>query len=156
MTPAEITAALVAGILSLHSPDWNGERYAKPSIERHDMRCIAEAVYWEARGEPAVGQLTVAYAVLDRYAYTDGTLCKMVHNPNHFSPRIGEPIKNPVAWDNAIDAAVLAYSGVVERPKVSQQYPTHFHAVWMRPYWADDMHYVGRVSGHKFYREGTR
>src|SRR5581483_6892558 len=52
--------------------------------ERQEMLCLAKNVYFEARGEPATGQIAVAEVTMNRLAsgrYAD-TLCGVVYQKN--------------------------------------------------------------------------
>jgi len=52
--------------------------------ERQEMLCLAKNVYYEARGEPAAGQIAVAEVTMNRLAsgrYAD-TLCGVVYQKN--------------------------------------------------------------------------
>jgi len=85
---------------------------------RHDdrrVRCVAQAVYHEARGEPMKGQLAVADVVVNRArsGRWGSDVCDVVNAPYQFSgrnrwqtPRPGVP-----AWDRAINIAKASLAG---------------------------------------------
>lgn len=48
------------------------------------LLCLALTVYFEARGEPEIGQYAVAEVVMNRVEQTDATVCSVVYAPNQF------------------------------------------------------------------------
>lgn len=89
---------------------------ALPDMNR-DVRCVAMAIYHEARGEPLKGQKAVADVVMNRARsgkWGSGP-CAVVDAPRQFSnrsswsaPRAGVP-----AWDRAISIAKDAVNGAI-------------------------------------------
>ena len=90
-----------------------------------DLRCLAENVYFEARGEPLHGQFAVAEVTLNRTRsrHFPHTVCEVVHESRfdtlrkrlvaHFSwtelpDLLAEPREGP-AWDQAMNVAKAAY-----------------------------------------------
>jgi len=115
-------------------------------------RCLAKAVYWEAKGEPLSGQLAVAQVVLNRVEsgrFGRG-ICAVVTAPGQFSfmraGRIPEA-PNRAAWQTARAVALLALEGgwgdVVGEA-------THFHATSVNPRWR--LRRVAAIGNHIFYR----
>ncbi len=91
-------------------------RPSLPDMNR-DVRCVAMAVYHEARGESLKGQKAVADVVMNRTrsGKWGRNPCSVVDAPRQFSnrsswsaPRAGVP-----AWDRAISIAKDAVSGAV-------------------------------------------
>jgi len=68
--------------LSAHSSFPTPER-----VDRHELFCLAQAVHWEARGEPPLGQVAVAHVVLNRVRSSlfPDTVCEVVHQPRQFT-----------------------------------------------------------------------
>jgi spore germination cell wall hydrolase CwlJ-like protein len=59
--PALALAAVLAAFFAAAAP-----AAAEDAPSDRDLACIAEAVYYEARGEPTQGRAAVAYVVLNR------------------------------------------------------------------------------------------
>lgn len=72
-----------------------------PSNTGDDLRCLAGAIYFEARGEPLAGQLAVAEVILNRTQSRrfGGDVCSVVTQPGQFSFVRGGRI--PAAPSNA-------------------------------------------------------
>lgn len=118
-----------------------------------DMRCLASAIYFEARGEPLLGQLAVGRVIVDR-ASSDrfpSSYCGVVYQPSQFSfVRRGSmpPVDtSSPAWRNARAIARIAHEDLWESPAKGALF---FHAASVQPGWR--LKRVGRISSHVFYR----
>ncbi len=129
-----------------------------------EMKCLAEAVYFEARSEPERGQAGVAQVVLNRVrsGVYPSTVCGVVYQNRHRylacqftfacegkSLRITEP--GP--WATAQRIARDVAEGRTYLPGVGNA--THYHANYVRPWWARHMEKRERVGSHIFYFESA-
>jgi spore germination cell wall hydrolase CwlJ-like protein len=128
-----------------------------------ELRCLAENVYFEARGEPLQGQYAVAEVTLNRLRSGDfpNTLCKVVHESRwdrirkrfvaHFSWTEGEPRDDPSgpAWDKAMTVATAVYDQKQE-PVVPGA--LFYHATRVHPAWAKDKKPLATIGNHVFYK----
>ncbi len=118
-----------------------------------DMRCLASAIYFEARGEPLQGQLAVGRVIVNRAASKrfPTSYCGVVYQRSQFSfVRRGSmpPIKTgSLAWRNAQAIATIADQGLWDSPAKGALY---FHAASVKPGWR--LTRLARVSSHIFYR----
>lgn len=82
-----------------------------------DVRCVAQAVFHEARGESVQGQRAVADVVMNRArsGRWGGSACAVVNAPNQFSNRWSwrAPQIGVEQWDRAVSIARAAVSGAV-------------------------------------------
>ena len=127
---------------------------------RSEVGCLANAVYFEARGESTRGQEAVAQVVLAR-AKTPGrpkTICGVVYEGSHLSTGcqfsftcdgIADVVRNRGAWKRAQRIASRAMSG---KFRSVARGATFFHARYVRPYWASHMVKVATIGTHIFYR----
>ena len=135
---------------SLPEPDGMGKQ----------ERCLAEALYFEARGESVAGQIAVAEVILNR-ARSDrfpDTICDVVYqgsqrrNACQFSYACdGAPEVFPEKTAHASAkrlAAHLVESGRIGIAKGAQFY----HAVTVAPSWADRLRQVAKIGDHVFLR----
>lgn len=127
----------------------------------HDQRCMAQAIYYEARGEPFEGQVAVAQVILNRVAdpnYPE-SICGVVfqgssrRNRCQFSfacdGRSDQP-RNQAAWTAAVSLAKLAVGGGL---RDLTGYSTHYHADYVSPRWSDSMTKTRQIGRHKFYNQ---
>jgi len=130
------------------------------------MRCLAEAIYFESRGEPEPGQAAVAQVVLNRVrsGIYPATVCGVVYQDRNHpfacqfsfacegrSLRIGEP--GP--WSVATRIAQEVVSGSNYNPRVALA--VNYHANYVSPFWAGYLRKVDRIGAHIFYamRDGV-
>jgi spore germination cell wall hydrolase CwlJ-like protein len=137
-------------------------------IEAHrkrasDLRCLAENVYFEARGEPRAGQVAVAEVTLNRVAspYFPDTICEVVHEARWdpirqrmvaaFSWTELDETRAPrgPAWREAMTAATAVYEGA-HTPVVPGA--LYYHATSIKPRWARTKKSVAKIGNHVFYR----
>lgn len=143
------SALLTAGLL---------DRLRRSERER---RCLVQAIYFEARGEPEAGQAAVAQVVLNRVAsplYPDSVCGVVFQNSNRRMACqftftcTGRPltVREPDAWRRAerIGRAKLEGEGWSQRIGRA----THYHATSVRPRWAGRLERVATIGRHAFYR----
>ena len=129
-----------------------------------DLDCLAQAVYYEARGEGPSGMRAVAQVVLNRVRHPafPKTVCGVVYQGA--ARRVGCQFsfvcdgsmrrgKEPGAWRRARDVAAKAMAGYV-MAEVGNA--THFHTTGVSPRWRNTLLRVAQVGAHVFYRFGGR
>lgn len=120
-----------------------------------EMRCLAEAVYFESRGEPLEGQLAVARVVINRAnsGLYPADYCSVVTQPAQFSfvrrGVIPDADEGSAAWRRAMAIAQIAEEGLWECQARDALY---FHATYVRPKWASAKTQLARIDTHIFYR----
>jgi len=126
-----------------------------PGDMTEQMRCLAGAVYFEARGEPLAGQLAVAQVVINRSEDRrfPASYCGVVYQRAQFSfvkngrmPRIRE---GSGAWNRAKAIARIAHDGLWESEAADAVY---FHATYVRPRWSYRKQRTAKIDTHIFYR----
>jgi spore germination cell wall hydrolase CwlJ-like protein len=133
-------------------------REAALALER-EAGCLAQAIYYEARGESNKGKLAVAEVVMNRVRsgnYPD-TICGVVFQGAarktgcQFSftcdGTLGRPVE-ALAWRKA---ERLARNVVLGRMASQVGSATHYHATYVDPYWADSLERTTRIGRHIFY-----
>jgi spore germination cell wall hydrolase CwlJ-like protein len=128
-----------------------------------EHRCLAEALYYEARGEGSRGEKAVAEVVFHRMEAGNfgNSICAVVyegagHHGCQFSFTCNGELKRPreeAAWQKSEELAAQILTGE-ERLRNMTGGATHYHAVWMRPFWAPTLKKTGQIGGHIFYRAG--
>nr|WP_284701675.1 cell wall hydrolase [Rhodoplanes tepidamans] len=124
-------------------------------------KCLADAVYFESRGEPLRGQIAVAQVVMNRVfsGYYPTDVCGVVYQNAHrhlscqftfACDGIKDKITEPDAWERAQRVATETLDGKHWLPDVGKA--THYHAYWVRPWWVRTMHKLDKIGVHTFYR----
>jgi len=126
-----------------------------------EQKCLAEGIYFEARGESVKGQAAVAQVILNRVRnphYPD-TICGVVYqnedwrNRCQFSfacDRIPDIITSPRHWKIAKEIAMAVTAGKIWFKDVGSA--THYHATYVSPAWGPTMKRVEKIGKHIFYR----
>ena len=145
--------------LSASRPDYAAS--IDPEKLGREARCLAEAVYFEARSEPEAGQAAVAQVVLNRVqsGLYPSSVCGVVYqNRHHYrgcqfsfacegrSLRITEGD----AWEQAVRVAKEVMVGRTYISDVGRS--THYHANYAHPRWARALRKMDVIGRHIFYR----
>jgi spore germination cell wall hydrolase CwlJ-like protein len=124
-------------------------------------KCLAEAVYFEARGEAVRGQIAVAQVVMNRVfsGFYPTTVCGVVYqNKYHHMAcqftfacdNVADVVREPDMWDRAKRIAKAMLDGQLWLPEVGKS--THYHAYWVHPSWVSEMKKTYKFGVHTFYR----
>jgi spore germination cell wall hydrolase CwlJ-like protein len=124
-------------------------------------KCLANAVYFEARDEPVRAQVAVAQVVLNRVfsPYYPNNVCGVVYQNagRHLACQFtfacdgkSKAITEPDAWDRARRIATETLDGKLWMPDVAKS--THYHDDWAHPNWVREMRRMDKLGGLIFYR----
>ncbi len=124
-------------------------------------KCLANAVYFEARGEPVRGQMAVAQVVMNRVfsPFYPNDVCGVVyqnahrHNACQFTfacDGIPDVVTEQDMWIRAKRIAKETLDGKLWLPEIGKS--THYHAYWVRPSWVGEMKKMFKLGVHTFYR----
>jgi len=124
-------------------------------------KCLAEAVYFEARGEAVRGQIAVAQVVLNRAfsGFYPTTVCGVVYQNKHrhyacqftfACDNVADVVREPDMWDRAKRISKAMLDGQIWLPEVGHS--THYHAYWVHPSWVSEMKKMYKFGVHTFYR----
>ncbi len=130
-------------------------------VSAREFKCMAEAIYFEARSESYRGQVAVGQVVRNRVKHKayPGTICAVVYQNQTWRNRcqfsfacdgIPEHVNEPKAWAQAEKIARDVIDGNVYLSEVANA--THYHATYVSPHWAPRMKRVTRIGLHVFYR----
>jgi len=125
------------------------------SKDFHDNEyCLAEAIYFEGRGEPALGQLAIANVILNRVKSPEypNQACLVVRNCqfSYYCDGKNERMTDKKAFRMAEKIAFFALDTAVVG---DVEHAMFYHADYVKPYWADKFKYLGQIGKHKFYKE---
>lgn len=129
-----------------------------------EWRCLAEAIYYESRGEPLEGQVAVAEVVLNRVddRRYPGTICGVTTQGvgsgracqfSYACDGRPERMASPVPRTRAEKLAALMLAG---RARSVSDGATHFHATYVRPAWSRRFTLTAQIGNHVFYRQSSR
>ena len=134
------------------------------------IMCLAMAIYFEARGEPMVGQVAVAQVVMNRvhdHRYPND-VCEVVKQGYYYTWDKNKPIRDkcqfsfwcdgnpetiedPVAYEWAEEIAWGLLEGDLNIIDLTDG-ATHYHAYYVQPSWSERFTQTVRINDHIFYR----
>jgi cell wall hydrolase len=137
-----------------------------PKDSARQMRCLAEAVYFESRSEPEAGQAAVAQVVLNRVrsGIYPSTVCGVVYQDRNrpFACQFSFAcegkslrIEEPGPWAVATRVAEEVVRGKSYNSAVAEA--VNYHANYVSPFWVGYLRRVDRIGAHIFYamRDGV-
>lgn len=146
-------------------------RYSRDWLDRQavargdkEWRCLAEALYFEARGESVKGQFAVAEVILNRVddpSYPR-TVCGVVHQGTgrkfqcqftYTCDGRSDTIANRAAFEQVGKVARVMVDGA---PRPLTQGATHYHTRAVSPRWARKFPRTATIGVHHFYRQPTQ
>jgi len=119
-----------------------------------EHECLARAVYFESKGEPLQGQLSVAEVVVNRArsGRFPASLCGVVKQRGQFSfvrgGRLPAAPRTSTAWRKAVAIAHIALQDLADGAAPRALF---FHAKYVKPSWRG-LRKVSAVGNHVFYR----
>lgn len=127
-------------------------------------RCLAEALYFEARGESTRGLFAVGEVILNRVdsaSYPD-TVCAVINQGTgrkyacqftYTCDGLAETIAEPRAYARVGKVARLLLDGA---PRQLTSGATHYHTKAVSPSWSRRFPQTASIGSHLFYRQPTR
>ena len=123
------------------------------TVTERDLACLAEAVYFEARGTGASGETAVAHVVVNRAKSPKfpSSVCGVVGDGCQFSYRCdgrADVLADARARARAFKVAETVLSGAPDITKGA----LFFHSARIAPGWFATRPRVGTFGGNVFYR----
>lgn len=132
-------------------------------MQAEEMQCLALNIYFETHAKSLVDAMSVSDVVLNRVVSTRyaNTVCGVVHQGYkkgskscqfswYCDGKHDEPYDND-SWEQSRKYAHDIYMNGNFRGMT--QGATHYHAHWMKAYWASSLNRVARIGSHIFYIE---
>lgn len=129
-----------------------------------EFKCLAEALYFEARGETVKGQFAVAEVIRNRVKSSrfPGTYCGVINQGTGKKHRCqfsytcdGKPevVAEPAAYARVAKVARATIDG--KSPDITNG-ATFYHTTAVRPSWSRKFTNTARFGVHLFYSRGAR
>jgi len=124
------------------------------------VSCLAMAVYYEAANQGPDGEAAVAQVVLNRLRNPlfPKTICGVVFQGSERPTGCQftftcdgslARLPSPAGWKEATEIAEQALNGHVQKD-VGEA--THYHTIWVVPYWQTSVQKVVQLGAHVFFR----
>ncbi|MGR3323261.1 MAG: cell wall hydrolase [Pseudooceanicola sp.] len=129
-----------------------------------EWACLAEALYFEARGESVKGQFAVAEVILNRVdsALFPNSVCGVVYQGTgkryacqftYTCDGYDEVIREPRAYQRVGKVAAAMIAGA---PRPLTEGATYYHTKHVYPRWAKKFARTASIGVHHFYRRHVR
>lgn len=145
---------------------------SQPGINQEELHCLATNIYFEARGEPILGQIAVAQVTFNRVKSRrfPNTICEVVYQArlNHN----GNPLRNKCQFSWYCDGMkdTIHDSTTYQRIlKLSESLirddnefddlvdgAEYYHSNKVKPYWSNQFLQTASINDHIFYRDGLK
>ncbi|MEL6504021.1 MAG: cell wall hydrolase [Pseudomonadota bacterium] len=140
---------------------WAAKPLPKSSFTKKQRRCLANGIYFEARGERKKGQQAVAQVILNRVKNPTypNTICGVVYQNTHMRNACQfsfacdgkrDRINSRKHWNIAVKIANDAIEGRFWLRSVGSS--SHYHADYVWPRWRKKMRKMTKIGRHIFYR----
>ncbi|WP_342070541.1 cell wall hydrolase [Yoonia algicola] len=129
-----------------------------------EWQCLAEALYFEARGETVRGMFAVGEVIMNRVdsnSYPD-SLCGVINQGTgrqyacqftYTCDGKPETIAEPRSWERVGKVARMLIDGA---PRALTGGATHYHTKAVNPSWAQRFPRTAAIGFHYFYRQPVR
>ena len=136
---------------------------AQPAVGEGDAewQCLAEALYFEARGESVKGQFAVAEVIMNRvdHNYYPTSLCGVIKQGTgkkyqcqftYTCDGVADKIREPAAYQRVGKIARYMIDGA---PRDLTNGATHYHTKAVSPAWSRQFKRTATIGVHHFYRQ---
>ena len=138
--------------------------------ENNEAYCLAQNMYFEAGNQPVAGKIAVSQVVINRTNHMNypSTICGVVYDAKYRENWKGNfvPIRHKCqfSWfcdgksDDPVDSKTWIQCLTLARNILQGEYgditegATHYHNVYVNPYWADSLNETVRINEHIFYK----
>lgn len=152
------------GLTKVRRPsEWTSAKLLSLPVPKSgkQMSCLAEALYFEARGEPITGQLAVGEVILNRVEDSryPSSICKVINQGTgrRFACQFTytcdgklETVHERKAYEMALKLAkilITTHDGKLTKGS------THYHSNYVNPKWSKKFERVAKYGRHIFYRQ---
>ena len=147
--------ALANGLSKAAHETKSKQARVETQVSQRDLQCLAEALYFEARGEGSQGQRAVAEVILNRVDHPrfPKTVCGVVNQRGQFTYNKNARIREKGTYARVHKIAQAALSGA---PRTLTNGATYFHTRAVKPSWTRRFERTTRIGAHIFYRSDRR
>ncbi|WP_084417896.1 cell wall hydrolase [Henriciella litoralis] len=151
----ERDAAVLAGMKS-----FDPAHLKRAEEMSHQMKCLAEAVYYEARSESKPGQIAVAEVIMNRvrdHRYPNSA-CGVVYQGAtrttgcQFTFTCDGALSRAPRGKRWEDAKTIAAHVFLDLDEPRTDGATHYHATYVNPVWNSGLVRTSKIGTHVFYR----
>lgn len=155
LSPVVASPAMANGLAKAGHETKSKQARTEIQVSQRDLQCLAEALYFEARGEGSQGQRAVAEVILNRVDHPrfPKTVCGVVNQRGQFTYNKNARIREKGTFARVQKVAMAALSGA---PRTLTDGATYFHTRAVKPSWSRRFERTTRIGSHIFYRSDRR
>jgi len=123
--------------------------------QANELKCLQMNIYFEARSSNLADQAAVADVVLNRVVSNNypNSICEVVWQRKQFSWTHDGKSDRMTDRDAAESAYLLAHQMLYDgRFRGISQGADHYHADYVKAYWAKSLNLIGTIGRHIYYR----
>ena len=138
----------------------------KRIIDKNEIECLALNIYFETRAVSLADAIAVSDVVMNRInsARYPNTVCEVVKQGHKHPNGAMKRHQCQFSWfcdgksDEPLDTDTFYESYIVAQDVLMGKYPditegaTHYHNLWVEPYWADTLNETVQITHHIFYK----
>ena len=158
----KLLSVVLINTIFVSSIAWAGMTAIETHKQNEELQCLALNIYFETRASSLADAMSVSDVVLNRVNSTKfpNSVCDVVYEGiekgrhkcqfSWYCDGKSDTPKNKTAWEKsrkyARDIYIYGrYIGITEGA-------THYHANYVKPYWAPTLDRITRIGSHIFYR----
>jgi len=152
------------GLTQVRRPsDWSLSKLASLPVPKSNKQisCLAEALYFEARGEPIKGQLAVGEVVLNRVEDPryPNSICKVVNQGTgrrfacQFTYTCDGKLETVFERDAYAISLKISKILLTTHDRKLTKGSTHYHSNYVNPKWSKNFERITKYGRHIFYRQ---
>jgi spore germination cell wall hydrolase CwlJ-like protein len=162
-TMKKLITAIMINAMMVSSVVYASAELLETKQDEIAIECLALNIYFETHASSLADAMAVSDVVINRVVSTNypNTVCEVVtqgyEKGKHkcqfswYCDGKADTPRNSEAWSRSVEFAkdmylYGQYVGLTEGA-------THYHATYVKPYWAPTLDRVGRIGSHIFYRE---
>lgn len=145
------------GMFDGHEPIISQSEKISHCKNSNECRYLAEAGYFEARGEDSIGVVAVLHVIknrVEREGRWKDTYKGVIYQNRQFSYTHDGSLKRGMKDKKQVDRMmVLSYDvlhGLIESPVGNAD---HYHTTYVKPKWSGKLKYLYHIGGHIFYED---
>lgn len=130
-----------------------------PPVDQRELKCLADNIYYESRGESQNGKIAVAGVTLNRVSSNKfpENICSVVYQRTRstcqFSWTCSRKRKpNPAAYEESFKIAEKVLTEEIDHSNIIGDNVMWYHADYVNPRWYN-LRKVTKIGRHIFYRQ---
>ena len=153
----EPTLGIIGAVMLVLSQATQSLGLESLNLDKQEIHCGSQNVYFESQGEPDLGMVAVSQVVINRVKDKrwPNTVCEVVWQNKQFSwTHDGKSDRIPTnsqyrqrLWIKAVYMFMIAYGEDFTNGA------THYHSVTVNPWWANSMEVTAIIGNHIFLKE---